>query len=88
MDNCYLGLFWDFKTREFKQWLEIIEKNMRAGRNTARRAAERTGAVKKGDGKDIHHRDNNPNNNSSGNTVVRTASSNRSFKRTKSAKRA
>jgi|TARA_B110000438_G_scaffold220420_1_gene213490 hypothetical protein len=57
----------------------------RAGRNRSRRDAIKSGAVKKGDGKDIHHRDNNPNNNSSGNTVVLSASSNRSFKRNKNA---
>ena len=57
----------------------------RSGRNKARREAIRSGSAKKGDGKDVHHRDNNPNNNSSGNTVVRSASSNRSFKRNKNA---
>lgn len=57
----------------------------RAGRNKARRDAIRSGAAKKGDGKDVHHRDNDPTNNSSGNTVVRSASSNRSFKRNKNA---
>jgi hypothetical protein len=64
------------------------QKKRRAGRNKARRAAERTGAVKKGDGKDIHHRNNNPLDNSSGNTVVRNKSNNRSFKRNKRAQHA
>jgi len=64
------------------------QKKRRAARNTARRTAERSGNVSKGDGKDIHHRNNNPLDNSSGNTVVRTASSNRSFKRTKTAGKA
>ena len=24
MDNCYLGWFWDEKTRAFKRWKEFI----------------------------------------------------------------
>ena len=64
------------------------QKKRRAGRNKARRAAERTGIVKKGDGKDVHHRNNNPLDNSSGNTVVRSRSNNRSFKRNKKAQHA
>ena len=31
------------------------QKKRRAQRNTARKAAERKGMVKKGDGKDVHH---------------------------------
>ena len=61
------------------------QKKNRAGRNTARREAERTGKVSKGDGKDIHHVDGNPRNNSAGNTMVRSASANRSFARNKNA---
>ena len=64
------------------------QKKRRAARNAARRAAIRTGAVRKGDGKDIHHVDGNPRNNSAGNTQVRSASSNRSFRRNKNAGRA
>ena len=60
----------------------------RTARNAARRTAERNGAVRKGDGKDIHHVDGNPRNNSSGNTQVRAASSNRSFRRNKNAGKA
>jgi len=62
-----------------------IQKKKRAGRNKARRGAIKSGAAKKGDGKDVHHRNNNPLDNSAGNTVVRSASSNRSFKRNKNA---
>ena len=64
------------------------QKKNRAGRNSARRAALKSGLVKKGDGKDVHHRDGNPRNNSAGNTVLRSASSNRSFKRNKNAGKA
>jgi len=64
------------------------QKKNRAGRNLARRRAEKSGQVKKGDGKDIHHRDGNPRNNKAGNTVIRNASSNRSFARNKNAGKA
>ena len=36
------------------------QKKRRAMRNKVRRMMEREGKVKKGDGKDIHHRDGNP----------------------------
>ena len=64
------------------------QKKNRAGRNLERRRAEKSGQVKKGDGKDIHHRDGNPRNNKAGNTVIRNASSNRSFARNKNAGKA
>ena len=64
------------------------QKKRRAARNNARRAALRNGSVKKGDGKDIHHRDGNPTNNSPGNTVIRSQSNNRSFRRNKNAGKA
>ena len=57
------------------------QKRRRAARNAARRSAIKTGRASKGDGKDIHHLDGNPHNNTSGNTVVRSRSSNRSFAR-------
>lgn len=63
------------------------QKKRRAKRNNARRAALRNGTVKKGDDKDIHHKDGNPFNNSSSNTVVRHRSHNRSFARTKTARK-
>lgn len=63
------------------------QKKRRAMRNKARRAALRAGTVKKGDDKDIHHKDGNPFNNSSSNTVVRHRSHNRSFARTKTARK-
>jgi len=60
----------------------------RAMRNKANRLAKKNGSIKKGDGKDVHHKDGNPMNNKGGNTVIRTASSNRSFKRNKNAGKA
>ena len=64
------------------------QKKRRAGRNKARRNAIRAGTVRKGDGKDIHHRNGNPLDNSSGPTVVPSSSSNRSFRRNKRAGKA
>lgn len=63
------------------------QKKRRAMRNKARRAALRTGAVKKGDDKDIHHKDGNPFNNAKKNLAVRHKSHNRSFARTKTARK-
>ena len=63
------------------------QKKRRAMRNKARRAALRNGTVKKGDNKDIHHKDGNPFNNSSSNVSVRHRSLNRSFARTKTARK-
>ena len=57
----------------------------RAKRNQARRVALKAGLVKKGDGKDVHHRDGNAMNNKRGNLSVKSAKSNRSYPRTRSA---
>ena len=59
----------------------------RSSRNKARRKMEKAGKVSKGDGKDVAHSDNNPKNNSKSNLKVQSKSKNRSFKRTKTAKR-
>ena len=56
----------------------------RAGRNSARSKS----GLKVGDKRDVHHKDGDPTNNSPGNTVIRTASSNRSFPRNKNAGKA
>ena len=61
------------------------QKKNRAGRNAARRALTKTGAVKKGDGKDINHRNGNPRDNSKKNLQVTTKRANRSFPRNKNA---
>jgi len=63
------------------------QKKRRAMRNKARRQAMKKGQVRKGDGKDVHHKDGNPMNNKAGNTYIRSASSNRSFPRNKKAQK-
>ena len=64
------------------------QKKNRASRNAARAAMLKKGKVKKGDGKDVTHRDGNPRNNSSKNLGVLSASKNRSYRRTRRAKKA
>lgn len=60
----------------------------RAQRNAARAKMMKAGKVRKGDGKDVAHKDNNTANNSSSNLAVQSKAKNRSFKRNKKAKRA
>ena len=60
---------------QFQSSPEQIED--RSARNGARRKAEKQGKVKKGDGKDVHHVDGNPQNNSSKNLRVVSKSKNR-----------
>lgn len=57
-------------------------------RKAARRKMEAAGKVRKGDGKDVDHKDGNPKNNSTKNLRVTSKTSNRSFKRTKTAGKA
>jgi hypothetical protein len=56
------------------------QKKNRAGRNKARRKLTKSGAVSKGDGKDVHHKDGNPKNNKRSNLRVTSKSKNRSKK--------
>jgi hypothetical protein len=50
----------------------------RAKRNAARRLLIKKGVAKKGDNKDVHHKDGNPMNNSRSNLRITSKSSNRS----------
>jgi len=63
------------------------QKKRRAGRNKARRLMIAKGRAKKGDGKDVAHKDNNPLNSTLKNIKMESKKSNRSFKRTKNARR-
>jgi DNA replication protein DnaC len=49
----------------------------RAARNKARRLMEAKGRVRKGDGKDVDHKDMNPRNNSIANLRIQSKSKNR-----------
>ena len=56
------------------------QKKNRAARNKARTLLSSTGRVRKGDGKDVDHRDGNPRNNSKSNLSVMSKRRNRSKK--------
>ena len=53
------------------------QKKNRAARNRARYLLEKAGAVRKGDGKDVDHKDSNPRNNAPNNLQVQPKSVNR-----------
>lgn len=63
------------------------QKKRRAQRNAARRKMEAAGRVRKGDGKDVAHRNNNTADNSMKNLSVQDPAKNRSFPRNSKAKR-
>lgn len=63
------------------------QKKRRASRNTARNRMIAAGKAKRGDGKDVAHKNGNPMDNRRSNLKVVPASKNRSFKRTKAARK-
>lgn len=63
------------KQRKFNS--KPAQKKRRAARNKVRRKSNKSGRTRKGDGKDIDHKDFNPKNNSRGNTRVLSKSKNR-----------
>ena len=74
------------KARNYrKEYREYHQKHLKDNnaRHRARYAAEKAGRVHVGDGKDLHHKDNNPRNNSSANIKVEPRSKNRSRKQRK-----
>ena len=74
--------------KEYKNYdSTTLQKIKRAGRNKARNIALKSGTAKKGDGLDIHHRNGNPIDNRKKNLAVTTKTANRSFKRTRNAKK-
>lgn len=62
---------------------EQIER--RSSRNTARAAMAKAGKVKKGDGKDVDHKNGRPKDNKKANLKAVPKSKNRSYARTKTA---
>ena len=57
-----------------------LRRKQRSSRNKARRKMSTLGKAKKGDGKDVHHKDGNPLNNSSSNLTVMSKSKNQALK--------
>jgi hypothetical protein len=71
---------------EYKNYHSSSEqKKNRASRNSARNALAKAGVVRKGDGKDVNHKNGNPKDNSKKNLSVTTKRANRSFPRNKNA---
>ncbi len=71
----------DYK-KEYKNYQGKPEQvKKRASRNSARSAMVKAGKVRKGDGKDIDHKNGNPKDNSKRNLRVTTKKVNRSFPR-------
>ena len=56
------------------------QKKNRASRNAARRSMMKSGRVRKGDGKDVDHKNGNPRDNARKNLSVMSRSANRSKK--------
>jgi len=77
----------DYKAEYANYHSSPSQKKKRASRGRARYSLMKKGKVRLGDGLDVDHKDTNANNNSSSNLRVRPKSANRSFKRTKSAKK-
>ena len=63
------------------------QKVNRAGRNKARSLVMKSGGAAKVAGKDVHHKNGNPRDNRVGNLAVTSKTANRSFKRTRNAKK-
>jgi len=59
----------------------------RASRNHSRAVMVKNGRVSKGDGQDVHHSDGNPRNVEASNLKVTSQSKNRSFERTRTARK-
>ena len=69
-------------SKEYKNYhSKPKQKKRRAQRNSARRKMTKAGKVRKGDGKDVHHRNRNTKDNRAKNLAVVSKRQNRSFKR-------
>jgi len=73
----------DYKEEYREYHSKSKQKKRRAKRNAARRKMMRAGKVRKGDGKDVDHKDRNPGNNSSSNLRVTSKKTNRGWRRRK-----
>ena len=67
----------DYKKEYKRDHATAKAKKDRAARNTARNRSNAAGKTKKGDGKDVDHKDGNPRNNSKSNTRVQSRKTNR-----------
>jgi hypothetical protein len=75
----------EMKARDYKKEYRTYhgtkeQLRRRSSRNKARRRMEKDGLVRKGDGKDVDHKDSNPLNNSRSNLRAMSTSRNRARK--------
>tara|TARA_R100000995_G_scaffold51441_1_gene24862 strand:- start:356 stop:613 length:258 start_codon:yes stop_codon:yes gene_type:complete len=75
----------NYATEYKKYQKKQTQKKNRASRNAARNLLAKSGRVKKGDGKDVAHKNGNPRDNRLKNLTVVRKSKNRSYPRTKTA---
>ena len=72
--------------KEYKTYqVSTAQKKRRASRNAARAKLMKMGKVRKGDGKDVAHKNGNPRDNRVKNLKVSSVKKNRSFPRTRTA---
>lgn len=71
----------DYKEEYRRYHSKKKQKKRRAQRNAARRKMEKAGKVRKGDGKDVDHKDRNTGNNRKSNLRVTSKSVNRGYRR-------
>lgn len=76
----------EYKTAKRRQEVASGSDGDNAKRKAARRKMEKAGRVKKGDGKDVDHKNRNPKDNRNSNLRVVSKSKNRSFSRKKGKK--
>lgn len=76
----------DYK-QEAKYHATSEQKKKRASRNAARAKMIESGKARKGDGKDVAHKNNNPKDNRKSNLTVQSKATNRSFARNSKAGR-
>jgi len=77
----------NFRSEYLRYHAKPAQRRRNDARKKTRRAMVKTGAVRKGDGRDIHHKDGNPKNLKRSNLAVTSKRKNRSFKRTRTARK-
>ncbi len=77
----------EYKTAKKRKEVASGPNGDNASRKRARRTLEKAGKVRKGDGKDVAHKNGNPKDNKKSNLGVQSKSKNRSYARTKTARK-
>lgn len=75
----------EYKTAKRRGEVSSGSNGDNASRKRARRALEKAGVVRKGDGKDVAHKNGNPKDNRRSNLKATSKTNNRSYPRTTSA---